>query len=204
MCDILSWLTRLPNVVWWEPPGRSAVSGCSIARRLPSRNILDDAQEPLLALGTATSGDKADIVKGRVQAALDLRAKTESSTPTPRDPSLSLQARSVPGLEERGRIAGGIELERCPVRVRSREKHPVRGSRQSADSRQVTRDDAIQKDKEGNWGEAYVGAIFPVCRLHGGCWVVEFAKDQEGKFAWWAREKAPSARRRVGPWDGGT
>ena len=104
------------------------------------------------------------LVAGQDQAALNSREKVEPSTPTPRETSLSLQAGSVSGLEERGRIARGIELERCPVRVRSREKHPVRGPRQSAESRQVARDDTIQETKERNWGEAYVGAIFADCR----------------------------------------
>jgi hypothetical protein len=49
-------------------------------------------------------------------------------------------------------------------KFRSREKHPVRGPRQSAESRQVTHDDTIQKAKERSQGEAYVGAIFADCR----------------------------------------
>ena len=179
LCDILSWLTRLPNVVCGnlqeEVPFRAATSPenshPTTSWMRPKSLCSQWVPRPLVT--------RPSSARGRVHAALDLREKTESSTPTPRDPSLSLQAGSVPGLEEKGRVARGIELERCPVRARSREKHPVRGSRQSADSRQVTRDDTIQEGKEGNWGEAYVGAIFPGCRLRGGCWVVEFAKDQE-------------------------
>jgi hypothetical protein len=134
------------------------------------------------------------------QAALNLREKVEPSAPTPHDPSLNLQAGSVPGLKERGRIAGGIELERCPVRVRSREKHPVRGPRQSAESRQVTRGDTIQGIKERAGGEAYVEAIFADCR---GCRLL--GRENRGKEnSLGGHKKKLEVLANVGPRYGGT
>ena len=111
LCDILSWLTRLPNVVWWEPPGRSAVSGCSMLRRLPSRNILDEAQEPLLALGTATSGDKAEHRQRSCPSGTGFKGEDRVFNPnTPRPISQSaspIGARPGGKRENRGRDRAG-------------------------------------------------------------------------------------------------
>jgi hypothetical protein len=204
MCDILSWLTRLPNVDGGEPSARTAISGYSYASVshpatpwITPKKICSHRKSPLLV-------KTQKCVVGYAHAALNLREKAEPSTPTPRDPSLSLQAGSVPSLEERGRAAGGIELERCPVRSRSREKHPVRGPRQSADSRQVTRDGTIMYSRKGIGVRHTWEPSFRVVDLRGVAELSISRGIEERKFAWWAQEKARSIGGRVGPRYGGT
>lgn len=93
---------------------------------------------------------------------------------------------------------GGIELERCLVRGRSREKHPVRGPRQSADSRQVTRDGTIMGSRKGIGVRHTWEPSFRIVDLRG---VAELSSSRgfEGrKFAWWAQENARSIGREWG------
>lgn len=76
------------------------------------------------------------------------------------------------------------------LRGQNREKRPVRGPRQSAESRRAIHDDTIQGLKENIGGEAYVAAIVPVVDVGGGCRALQRSSEKE--FS------AVVARKRVG------
>ena len=130
-----------------------------------SQHTLDSIQEILLALKTESFDQDAGSCHRLAPSGTEFKGEGRTFSPnTPRHISQSasrIEFKPRVKRENRGRDRAGAMPG---SKFRSREKHPVRGPRQSAESRRVTHDDTIQKVKERSRGKAYVGAIFADCR----------------------------------------
>jgi hypothetical protein len=164
MCDILSWLTRLPNVDGRGTVAKERHFGLLLHQKFPSRNTLDKAQDHLLALEVATSGQDTET-RGRL-CSRGTEFKGEGRTFNPNTPQLISQSASRIGSKPGGKRES-CGRDRAGAMPGSRTKPGKASSERTTPICRLSSSDTRRYHhgfKERNWGEAYVGAIFPGCR----------------------------------------